>query len=114
MNFEAAVWHLTAMSALHHPTLHNAGNAQLCRLGARTCSVCARFRNFIAFPRCKEEVLFQAVLFGVELKIPTFDCKQFVVSAALHDASRLNYQDLIRTANRRQAVRDDESRSPAH
>src|SRR5947208_1889630 len=98
MNFEAAVWHLTAMSALHHPTLHNAGNAQLRRLGARTCSICARFRNFIAFPRCKEEVLFQAVLFGIELEIPTFDCKQFVVSATLDDASGFYNQDLIRAA----------------
>src|SRR5207237_3377556 len=81
--------------------LHNAGNAQLRRtsLGAGACAVPTELRHFIALSGRKEQVLFQAVLLGVELEITSLGRKQLVVGAALDNAAGFNHQDLIGATN---------------
>src|SRR5271169_646911 len=76
-----------------------------------------RLRNFfhnIAFSRGQEEVLFDAVLFGIEVEVAATQLEQRLMRAALDDAAALDHQDLVGTANGGQAVGDDERRSSLH
>src|SRR5580765_8475931 len=61
--------------------------------------------------RIDEPVLFPVVLTIVQLPIAAVEGHQLIVGAALHDLAVLQDQDLVRAANRREAVRDDERRA---
>src|SRR5262252_723662 len=52
------------------------------------------------------------MLFGVKIEVSSMQSIEFVVCTTLDDAALFNHQDLIRTANCRQAMRDYE-RGPA-
>src|SRR5512135_511428 len=71
-----------------------------------------RFRREI-LSRVDEPVALEAVLLVVELAVAPTRGEQLAVSAALHDLSRLEYQDLIRALDGGEPVRDHERRPAA-
>src|SRR3954462_6620752 len=71
-------------------------------------------RNPVALARRQEQVRFQMMLLVIQLAIASLSRKEFVVVAALRDLSCLDYQYLVRTADRRKPVRDHKSRTALH
>src|SRR5581483_7800453 len=59
-----------------------------------------------------EAIGLELVLLVVQLPVAAVQPQQFGVRAALDDLARFEHQDLIRAADRRQPMRDDERRPP--
>src|SRR3954465_8073188 len=54
------------------------------------------------------------MLARIEIEVTSAECEQFVVPAALYNASFFHDKNLVRPANGRKPVRDHEGRSPFH
>src|SRR5690606_41874 len=71
----------------------------------------ALLRRILA--RIDVEIRFELVLALVEPAVEAADGHQLVMVATLHDATLVHHQDLVRTRDRRQAVREHERRAAA-
>src|SRR5262249_40263858 len=66
-----------------------------------------RFRGEI-FTGVDEAIPLESVLFVIELPITAARCEELAMRAAFNDFAVFQHQNLIRAADRRQTVRDDE------
>src|SRR5436305_12851959 len=66
----------------------------------------------VAFPGRKEQILFEAVLFHIEIKITPLHGVKLLVSAALHNLALLDDQNLIGAADGGEAMGDHKSGPP--
>src|SRR5881397_1716407 len=64
------------------------------------------------FTRVHEHVLLEPVLLVVQLAVPAVFGQELGVGATLDDLAALEHEDLVGATDRRQAVRDDEGRTP--
>src|SRR5690242_15345369 len=72
------------------------------------------FVQTCAFAGSEEKIRLHSVLLGVEVVVAASEGVQTLVRASLDDTARLDDQDLIRTSDGREAVRDDKRRTSAH
>src|SRR6185312_5845280 len=73
-----------------------------------------RLFHRVPFAGREEEIFFEAMLAGVKVVVPAAQCVQGGMRPALDNPSALDHQNLIRSANRRQSVRDHKRRPPLH
>src|SRR5690349_10566130 len=71
-------------------------------------------RNGVAFAGSQEEVGLQPVLTRIEVVIAATERKQLGMTAALHDSSLLDDQDLVGAPDRREPVGDNKRRASLH
>src|SRR6185503_17734402 len=89
-------------------SLGEAGFDPLSRWAIVLCSGC------IALSRSQKEIAFKLVLPRIEVVVPALRREQLMVAPALQDPSFFDHQDLIGTANRREAMRDYKSSAALH
>src|ERR1019366_4745685 len=68
----------------------------------------------VTFARRQEEVLLDAMLLGVQLVVAATELIKRLVVAVLDDSPLLDHQDLVRTANGGEPMRDDKRGAPVH
>src|SRR5579863_794990 len=73
-----------------------------------------RFRHGVAFARGKKQIIVQLVLARIHIPVAAMQSIQLGMRAPLDDIPVFDHQYLAGAANRRQTVRDDESRAAPH